>query len=44
VNEAQEFGLLSGQHVSFPVAAVPKDSLKQILNRHYLFYMCSATT
>ena len=29
---------------SFPVAAVPKDSPKQIMNRHYLFDMCSATT
>jgi len=44
VNEAQKFRLFSGQHVRFPVAAAPKDSLKQIMNRHYLFDMCSATT
>src|SRR5262249_39864327 len=44
VNEAQQFELFSGQHRAFPpFVAAPKDSPKQIMNRHYMFDMCSAT-
>jgi len=44
VDEAQQFELFSGQHICIPpLPAVPKDSPKQIMNRQYMFDMCSAT-
>src|SRR5262252_10648025 len=44
VDEAQQFELFSGQHLAFPpLRRAPRDPPKQIMNRHYMFDMCSAT-
>ena len=44
VDEAQKLELLAGQHAvvspGFPAATARR---KQIMNGHYMFYMCSAT-
>ena len=45
VDEAQKLELLAGQHLVFPPAAgaARETRPKQIMNRHYMFHMCSAT-
>jgi hypothetical protein len=50
VDETQELKLLTGQHLVFPGRLTRQSHCragagqKQIMNEHYLFDMCSATT
>jgi hypothetical protein len=44
MDETQELELFARQHNKAPKRVIAAAGLKQIMNRPYLFHMCSATT